>query len=240
MSPQDPNFSVNPYGGFDPISTPPVVGDPGIASTQLPGKTIQYALNQLEELVLNSYHFPFISRTLVNEDLVLEQIDHIRSILPGAFQAAEDIIQQRDDVLLEANDYAQEIIQSAQREAMQILDELGIIQQANWEAQQIRQRVQEECEALQQKTIQDIEQLQQRAQQDFDRMREVAMAEAKDIQFGADAYADHTLQVIERQLTEMMRIVRNGRQELQIDASPSTSTGQGNGSVNHAIHRNRN
>jgi hypothetical protein len=41
------------------------------------------------------------------------------------------------------------------------------------------------------------------------------MAECEEIQNGADDYADHVLGSIEQQLNEMMRVIRNGRQQVQ-------------------------
>jgi hypothetical protein len=44
--------------------------------------------------------------------------------------------------------------------------------------------------------------------------------ECDDIQNGADDYADAVLTSIEQQLTEMLRVIRNGRQQLQPETEP--------------------
>jgi cell division septum initiation protein DivIVA len=92
---------------------------------------------------------------------------------------------------------------------------MGLIQQAKSEADQLRQQVQNECDTLQQQTLSEIEQIRYRLQQELEEMRSRTMAECEEIQNGADDYADHVLGSIEQQLNEMMRVIRNGRQQVQ-------------------------
>jgi F0F1-type ATP synthase membrane subunit b/b' len=159
-------------------------------------------------------------RTLVEEEIVLTQLDLVRQNLPKAFEQAEKVIREREEILLQAEEYAQELMDAAERRAQQILDEMGIIQQAELEASQIRKRVQQECEAMQEQTRSDIERMRLQAQQELEQMRQLVLADCEDIQNGADDYADHVLTSIEQQLTDMLRVIRNGRQQLQ-DEVPS-------------------
>lgn len=190
-------------------------GGNAYGETVRPGNVdIQRELNHLEEMILDSPRIPLSRRTLIDEEQLLDQLDLVRLNLPTAFQEAEDLVRQKDEILLQAEQYAQEIIDAAERRAAQILDELGIIRQAEMEARQIRQRVQEECEDIQEQTMRDLERMRRQAQQEIDEMRRLAIAECEDIQGGADAYADHVLSDMEQQLNEMIRIIRNGRQQL--------------------------
>ena len=178
---------------------------------------IQTELNRIEEIVLDSPHIPLTRRTLVDEEELLEQLDIVRLNLPEAFREAEAIVYHKEEILLQAEQYAQEIVEEAQRRAAAILDQLGIITRAELEAKQIRQRVQEECAALQEQTLSGIEEMREQAQQDIEQMRSLAMAEFEDIQNGADQYADRVLKNIEQQLNDMLKIIRNGRQQLNDD-----------------------
>lgn len=157
---------------------------------------------------------------MVDEEALLSQLDIVRENLPTAFADAEKIVNQREEILLQAEEYAQEIMEAAERRADQILDEMGIIQQAELEANQIRKRVQQECEAIQEQTMAEIERMRLQAQQELEQMRQMALAECEDIQNGADDYADAVLGNIEQQLTEMLRVIRNGRQQLHGEPSP--------------------
>ncbi|MGE5660256.1 MAG: DivIVA domain-containing protein [Actinomycetota bacterium] len=185
-------------------------GDAG----RTPSVDIQQELNRLEEIILDSPRIPLTRRTLVDEEQLLEQLDLVRLNLPLAFQEAEIIIRHKDEILQEAELYAQEILDSAEQRASEILNEMGLIQQAKVEADQLRQQVQLDCEAIQQATIAEIEQIRYQAQQELEEMRARAIAECEEIQNGADDYADRVLSNIEQQLGDMLRVIRNGRQQL--------------------------
>lgn len=189
-------------------------------AARIGGIDIQRELNKLEEMVLDSPRIPLSKRTLVDEEQLLDQLDLIRLNLPTAFQEAAEIVRHKEDLLSEAEQYAQEILETAERRAAQILDEMGLIRQAELEAQQIRQRVQQECEAAQEQTMADIERMRRQAQQELEEIRRRAIAESEEIQQGADDYADRVLKEMEQQFSDMIRVIRNGRQKLQPEPPP--------------------
>lgn len=172
-------------------------------------------------MILDSPRIPLSRRTVVDEEQLLDQLDLVRLNLPSAFQEAAEIARHKEELLLEAEQYAQEIIEAAERRAAQIIDEMGLLRQTEVEMQQIRKRVQQECEAAQEQTMAEIEQLRRRAQQEFEEVRQMAIAEAQEIQAGADAYADRVLREMEQQLADMIRVIRNGRQQLQPEPTPA-------------------
>ncbi len=176
---------------------------------------IQGELNRLEELFIDSRHF--FRWALVHEDDFLDQLDLVREHLPEAFRQAEDLLRQRDDLLAQAEEYAQKIVEDAERRATQLINDNVILRQAEYEAQQLRSQLQTECDAAQDKTIGEIEQMRQRAQQDLEGMRQMGLQEAEEIQRGADEYADSVLRDMEAQMSDMLRVVRNGRQQLKIN-----------------------
>uniref|UniRef100_UPI0025B2D42E hypothetical protein n=1 Tax=Trichocoleus desertorum TaxID=1481672 RepID=UPI0025B2D42E len=201
---------------------------------------IQRELNRLEEMILDSPRIPLSRRTLVDEEQLLDQLDLVRLNLPTAFRDAEELLRHKDDILLETEQYAQEIVEVAERRAAQILDELGIVRQAEMEARQIRQHVQQECEAMQEQTMAEIDRMRRQAQQDLDEMRRMAIAECEDIQEGADAYADRVLGDMEHQLSEMVRIIRNGRQQLHTETpAPRPQPPNPSASNRHASPSNK-
>lgn len=191
---------------------------------------IQRELNRLEEMILDSPRLPLSRRTLIDEDQLLEQLDLIRLNLPDAFREAEDIARHKEEIFLQAEQYAQEIIKSAERRAAQILDEVGIIQQAELEARQVRQRVQQECEAAREQMAAELERMERQTQQEIQEMKRQALAEQEEIQAGADEYADGVLSALEQQFNDMLRVIRNGRQQLNAEASGATRPKEGQSS----------
>ena len=189
------------------------------------GVDIQRELNHLEEMILDSPRF--FGRTFLDEDRIIEQLDQIRLSLPDAFHEADSIVRHKEEVFLQAEQYAQEIIDTADRRSNQLMNESTIVRQSEMQAQQIRQRVQQECESIREQTIAEIDRMRQQAQQELEEMQRMAIAECEAIQAGADDYADRTLHDMESQLGEMLRIVRNGRQQLQPEPPVRASFGQG-------------
>jgi cell division septum initiation protein DivIVA len=188
------------------------------------GVDIQRELNRLEEMILDSPRIPMSRRTLVDEEQLLEQLDLVRLNLPAAFAEAETIVRHKDEIILAAEQYAQQIVEAAEQRASQILEESTVVRQAKSEAQQLWQTVQQECQSAQEQTLAEIESLHRQAQEDLQEMRARAIAEAEAIQNGADDYADQVLSNIEQNIAEMLRIIRNGRQELQPPHLPPSSS----------------
>jgi F0F1-type ATP synthase membrane subunit b/b' len=176
---------------------------------------IQQELNKLEELILASPRVPFSGRTLIDEDQLLDQLDAIRLNLPPAFRQAVQILQQRNSLMAEAERYAQDLIAAAEQEAAQMLDELGIVHQAEQMAKQLKAQTQQECDGLRTQVIGDIEQMQLQAQREWETLRQKALAEQDMIQQEADGYADHVLSNVEQQLSQMLHIIQNGRNHLK-------------------------
>lgn len=177
-------------------------------------------LEQLQEILLDSFHLPLTRWTVVDEGKVLDQLEVVHDSVPLAVQKALQILEQKEAILTQAKDYAEQIIQKAQQDAAHILDESGIIQQAEQQAYQIRRQVQQECEAMQRQTVTEVAQLQQVTNQEIQQFRQQTAAECQEIQEGADRYADSMLTRLEQHLAEMLAVVRNGRQQLY-DNSPS-------------------
>lgn len=170
-------------------------------------------------MVLGSPRVPFSRRTLVDEDQLLDQLDLIRLSLPPAFRDATALLQQRDTLISEAERYAQDLIAAAEQEAAQILDEIGIVRQAEQMAQQIKTQTQQECDALRSQTLSEVDRMRLQAQQEWETLRQQALADQATIQADADAYAHDVLGQIEQQLSQMLRIIQNGRGQLQRPAS---------------------
>ena len=185
---------------------------------------IQQELNRLEEIILASPRIPLTKRTLVDEEKLLEQLDFVRVSLPDAFQESVTLLQQKEEILLQAEEYGQQIVDAAQAKRAQILDENDIIRQAEREAEKIQRQVQQECEAMMEETLAEIDRKRRACQQEIEEMRRQAIAEADEIAQGADNYADNVLANIEQELNDMLRIVHNGRQQLYADTPPHRSS----------------
>ncbi|NJK27937.1 MAG: DivIVA domain-containing protein [Coleofasciculaceae cyanobacterium SM2_3_26] len=183
------------------------------------GIDIQRELDRLEEAIVDGFPIPLTNLRLLDEERLFALLDAIRLHLPTAFQDARDIVRRKDEILMEAQQYAQGLVEEAEREAARILDEMGIVRQAKLEADQTRQQVEKDCQLAQEQTLAEIERWRHQAEQEVEAMRARAMEECEVMEAGADEYADRVLRNIEQQLGEMLKIIRNGRQQLERDGS---------------------
>ncbi|MFM7363386.1 MAG: DivIVA domain-containing protein [Cuspidothrix sp.] len=190
------------------------------SSTPTIGIDIQGELDRLEEMVLSSLRIPLTGRTLIDEDKLLEQLDFIRLSLPSAFQGALDVLAQKQEILLEAEEYGQQVVDVAQAKRAQILAESDIVRQAQREADQLRRQVQQDCEAMMRETLTEIDRKRQACEQELEEMRQSAIAQAQEIEDGADKYADNVLSNMEEDIQSILQIITNGRKQLRGDNSP--------------------
>jgi len=171
-------------------------------------------LDKLEEMLLESG--PRVAgRTMINEEKICRQIDQVRISIPESIARAEEILQYKQEIIGEADQYAEEVEAATQMRAVKMLEESTIMRQAELESSQLRRRVQEECDEMRMQTLNEINQMRRQAQKEWDTIRHQVNAEAEDMQRGADEYSDRILGSLEGQLIEMIKIVQNGRKELR-------------------------
>lgn len=189
------------------------------------GLELQQQLEKLEEIIiLDGLKVPLTGRTFISEQDILDQLTAVQDSVPGTIRAAEKILNQREEIIARAKQYAQEIIKSAEQRAAQIADELTIIQQAEAEAQQLRNQIQQEIEDIRRKNISEMERVRRQTQHDIDGMRQNAVREQEQIHQESDQYADRVLTDLERQLSEMLRVIKNGRLHLSPPKNNSRSS----------------
>jgi hypothetical protein len=222
------SLSVNPKSNSQSINT---------------NFSIEEELNRLEEIILDSPRIPLSGKTMIEEEVILDQLDYIRTNLPDAFARAQEIIRQQDEILLKAQEDGRRIVEISEQQSAQILDQSGIIRQAEAQSQQlmfqtkqecdarlrqtitetenIRRSVEQECQEKLRQTIAESENIRLNATRELERYQQQVMAESDEKKAGADNYASDVLSQIERYLTNLsehfghqIRVVREGREEL--------------------------
>jgi len=201
--------------------TSPTQGEPAPnGSSGLHGKPdvdIQEELERLKEMILMSAQIPWTRYTFVDEDQLLDQIELIQFHLPKVFEQAVTLVSNRDEIMLKAKRYSQDLISAAEQQASEILDEMSLVQQAEQEAQVIWQQTLQECQKTKENLLFELEELEKQSTEDLELKRQKILEECEIIQKGADDYADQVLHDLEGRLGEMLRVVRNGREQLQDD-----------------------
>lgn len=167
------------------------------------GFNIEIELDVLEELIINSTHVPLTEYVVLDRVIFLHQLNQIKEHLPIDLATAADIVDRQQQIMVEAENYANFLVESAQAKAKEILHDSSILRQAELDGAKMRLKTEQECENLKQATIDEITEL-----------RQNAIAESQAIQQGADDYADCVLGDIEQRMQQALLVIQNGRQQL--------------------------
>lgn len=99
-------------------------------------------LNELEEYVEESTKMPFTGKVLIDDDVLMEFVDRIRSSLPEEIRQAKWITKERQKIITEAQKEAEKIVEDAKQHITKIADESEINKQAQKYAEEIVQKAQ--------------------------------------------------------------------------------------------------
>jgi cell division septum initiation protein DivIVA len=101
---------------------------------------ILYLLDQLEEVLGAGSRVPLTSRTLVDEQEILDIVDQIRVSVPEEIKAARRLTDERDQVLADARSEAEQILRDADAQAAERLGEHHLVRSAEMRAADIEDR----------------------------------------------------------------------------------------------------
>jgi hypothetical protein len=160
-----------------------------------------YELLKLLEIVLEK-SFPILPNYLVAVKVkeIESLIDRIYASLPSEVQESRAFLRRREELQIEAQQKAEKVIIDAQNEASRLLSESDVLRAVQKEAEKIKEQVIGECEEIKRKALDDAENVRIQAADEAVRIRE-----------GAEVYAEQVLVNIERDLTQLQQVVKNGQ-----------------------------
>ena len=98
---------------------------------------LEQLFGQLEDLILNSPKVPLTNKIIIDEDRLIDLIDHIRQDLPSEFRHAQDICAQRDGILQDAQRESEGLRANAERDRLRMVSDTEIYRQAQQEADRL-------------------------------------------------------------------------------------------------------
>ncbi len=101
---------------------------------------ILYLLDQLEEVLGGGSRLPLTSRTLVDEQEILDILDQIRVSIPDELKSARRLTQERDQVVADAHAEADRILRDADSQAIERVAEHSLVRTAEMRAADIEER----------------------------------------------------------------------------------------------------
>ncbi len=110
--------------------------------------SIQDQLIDLEQLLLDSTRLPFSSNRLVDEQEALQLLDDLRTNLPVQIKAAIEIIDKKEIIIGQANDYATKLLKDAHKNRQDLLDRSKINEEAIRQAEELTKKTQQKSDKI--------------------------------------------------------------------------------------------
>lgn len=109
---------------------------------------ILHLVDRLEEVFNDGRPIPLTRKLAVDEDRVLELIDQMRVSIPEEVKKAQQILNQRDKILAQAQEEAQRTVLLAQEKAAQLVEREALVEQAKGRAQEIVKQAEAEAQGI--------------------------------------------------------------------------------------------
>ena len=162
-------------------------------------------IDQLEDAVLAGRNARFGAGWVVDREQLLDLIDRLRATAPASLEQADKLISERDNVLEEAREEAQLIVNRARQEAESQIDAHEIVVSAQQRADEILERAgQSAREAI------------ENARAEAAGVRGAAATDAVEQALEADRYSLEMLRRLAEQLNGLEQNVNNSVSALEL------------------------
>jgi hypothetical protein len=101
-------------------------------------------LDRLEELVGVGKRVPLSHRVMIEEEEFLALLDRIRAAVPREIRQAQRVIEDRSDIITDAQQEAAKILDTARTQAEYIISEQGVLAEARQRGEEILQQVEQQ------------------------------------------------------------------------------------------------
>src|ERR1035437_9644141 len=106
---------------------------------------ILHLVDRIEELFNESRALPFTRSVVVDEDKMLDIIDQMRVMIPDEVKKAQQVVQQKERILAQAQEEANRIVALAKEKAEQIVEREAIVKSAQARGAQIIPQAREDA-----------------------------------------------------------------------------------------------
>jgi hypothetical protein len=97
---------------------------------------LQYLIDRLETMVTSAKRMPITNKLQMDEQELADLIDQMRTVLPEEVRAARKVLRERDTIIAEAQQQADEVLNTAHEQAEMLLDQEGLNAEAQARANQ--------------------------------------------------------------------------------------------------------
>lgn len=115
--------------------------------------SIEELIDMLDELMASATRIPLSSKSAIDIDKLSEIVGEMRLVLPMEIKQAQQVVIDKNNILAEARQEAEQIIQKAQRRRNELIDESDILKEAHRRANEFINKSQNECADMRISTI---------------------------------------------------------------------------------------
>lgn len=108
---------------------------------------LQYLIDRLETMVTGAKRVPISGRIMLDEQELADLIDQMRTVLPEEVRAARKVLRERDSIISEAQQQADDVLKTAHEQAEMLLDEQGLVAEAQARANRFIEEVEQDAQA---------------------------------------------------------------------------------------------
>jgi len=163
--------------------------------------------DRLEEVILSGLKI-FGGKVVVSGDALREELQKLRLSLPTDLREAKQVLEQREEVVSQAQREAKRVTAAADEEFRAKVQESNVVKAAERRAQEVLGRAEQEAKSL------------------FSDAAKKAQIKTE----GANQYTVEVLRNLEIQLTAMLGSIRRGIESLEGEATKAVSGGSQNSS----------
>lgn len=109
---------------------------------------IDYLIEQLEDLRERGIEIPFTSLVLIDQEKFLRLINQLRISVPREIQEARQITMERDRIIAQARERAENIVALAEQQANELVSDHAIAQRAESREQELLEAARREAESI--------------------------------------------------------------------------------------------
>src|SRR3954469_25909093 len=97
---------------------------------------LQYLIDRLENMVTTARRMPVTNKLMLDEQELADLIDQMRTVLPEEVRSARKVLRERDSIISESQQQADEILKTAHEQAEMLLDQEGLMAEAQGRSSQ--------------------------------------------------------------------------------------------------------
>jgi len=131
---------------------------------------IMALIDRLEELVSQATRVPLTGKILMDPDELLSLVDQMRDVLPQELREANRIARDRESVLQETREQAEQIIREARALAAQLTSEAAVTKEAQSQADELIDQAKRVAREIRQNALEWADELFARTQPDLERI----------------------------------------------------------------------